>query len=250
MQHSSSLTAIAPALVEALSKIGGVHKGKANPAFKGTKYADLESVINASKATLAEHDISLIQFPGDLINGVQHMETVFLHKSGEFMSAEMGIALGKVDPQGVGSALTYMRRYAQMAALNMPAVDDDGEAAMGRQNGEPRNIAPPNAMTPAPVGNGRLTAAEAKRQGLFQPMIDRIDGCDSITALDALYADFDDLTAQHPLSWLEPYRDRMEARRDAIIQRDVGRPDMDAEFRDVVGPGPSSMARRDTAGVN
>ena len=125
MRHSDTLAKIAPALVAALGKIEGAAKKKANPAFKGTKYADLETVIDGSRDILTEHGLTIIQLPGACVSGVMNLETILMHESGEWISGEMGIALGKTDPQGVGSALTYARRYAQMAALNMPAVDDD-----------------------------------------------------------------------------------------------------------------------------
>ena len=137
MKHSDTLAAIAPALVAALGKIEGAAKTKANPGFKGTKYADLETVINASRDILTEHGLTIIQLPGACAAGILNLETILMHTSGEWISGEMGIALGKTDPQGVGSALTYARRYAQMAALNMPAVDDDGERAMGREHPTP-----------------------------------------------------------------------------------------------------------------
>lgn len=145
MRHSESLANIAPALVTALSEIGGVKKGASNPAFRGSKYATLEAVIEASKGILAENDIALLQFPGAFINGSMTLETVLFHASGEWITGQeaFGVVLGKHDPQGVGSALTYARRYAQQAVLNMPAVDDDGNAASG-----PVRKAPGAAETP------------------------------------------------------------------------------------------------------
>lgn len=132
MNRSDTLEKIAPALVKALAKIEGVAKTKANPGFKGSKYATLESVIDASKDHLTEFGLTILQLPGPLVDGVLTLETILLHESGEFISGDFGITLGKQDPQGVGSAISYARRYALMAALNMPAVDDDGEAAHGR----------------------------------------------------------------------------------------------------------------------
>lgn len=168
MNRSDSIATIAPALVAALSKIEGAAKKATNGGFK-TKYATLETVIDASKGILAENGITLIQLPGACVDGVMNLETILLHTSGEYISGEMGIALGKTDPQGVGSALTYARRYAQMAALNMPAVDDDGEAAHGRGANQ-------NTQTPAkPTGNPRVVTA----------MKAAIDMCDSEPALDA-----------------------------------------------------------------
>lgn len=132
MKTSESIATIAPALVAALAKIEGAAKSAKNDHFK-SRYATLEAVIEASKDVLAEHKLCLLQFPGALTNGALGLETVLLHESGEWVSGDFQIALGKLDPQGVGSALTYARRYAQMAALNIPAVDDDAESAMPRQ---------------------------------------------------------------------------------------------------------------------
>lgn len=130
MKSSASIATLAPALVKALAEIGGVAKGKTNPAFK-SKYATLESVIEASKGILASHGIALMQFPSAFSGGAMSLDTVLLHESGEWLSGEeaFGVATSKSDPQAVGSALTYARRYAQMAVLNMPAVDDDANAA-------------------------------------------------------------------------------------------------------------------------
>jgi hypothetical protein len=61
------------------------------------------------------------------------LDTMIVHESGEWIEGSFEIPLGKTDPQGAGSAISYARRYALMAALNMPAVDDDGNAASKRQ---------------------------------------------------------------------------------------------------------------------
>lgn len=136
MRHSDSLTSIFPALVDALAEIDPVAKDGANPAFKAggrtSRYTTLEAVIEASSEVLHKHGLGLMQWPGSLADGALTLETVVIHKSGEWVSGDFQIALGKVDPQGVGSALTYARRYAQKAALNISDTDDDAEAAHGR----------------------------------------------------------------------------------------------------------------------
>lgn len=131
MKCSDSLDKIAPELVAALNEMGGAAKNASNPFFK-SKFADLETVIEASRPTLSKHNLAIVQLPGELLNGVLALETVIMHTSGQWIAGDFGIAVGKMDPQSIGSALTYARRYAQMAALNMPAVDDDGETAMTR----------------------------------------------------------------------------------------------------------------------
>ena len=163
MKSSASLGAIAPALVAALAEIGGVAKGKTNPAFK-SKYATLENVIEASKGILASHGIALLQFPAAFSGGAMSLDTVLLHESGEWLSGEeaFGVATSKSDPQAVGSALTYARRYAQMAVLNMPAVDDDGEAAMQRTPA-PKAVSdePPSAVVQTATASLTMCRDEA-----------------------------------------------------------------------------------------
>lgn len=133
MRTSDALGKIAPALVRALGAIEGARKDSKNPHFKSS-YASLENVIEASKDVLAQHGLGLMQFPGRVDGNKLGLETVIIHESGEWLTGDTAfdVVMGKQDAQGVGSALTYARRYAQMSALNMPAVDDDGEAAMPR----------------------------------------------------------------------------------------------------------------------
>lgn len=176
MKHSETLAAIAPALVKALGKIEGAAKTKANPGFKGTKYADLETVINSSRDILTEHGLTLIQLPGACLAGVMNLETIIMHESGEWISGEMGIVLGKTDPQGVGSAITYARRYAQMAALNMPAVDDDGEAAMGRGHAPAQAQRQPPAPRASEVAINLLRACNTDKDLFAEAWAKNKDG--------------------------------------------------------------------------
>lgn len=131
MKTSATTKLIFPALVAALHEIESASKDGKSEAFKRNnqpfKYTTLDAVIEASKPVLKTHDLGLMQWPGELQDGKLTLETVIIHKSGEWVSGDFQIALGKVDPQGVGSALTYARRYAQKAALNISDEDDDAE---------------------------------------------------------------------------------------------------------------------------
>jgi hypothetical protein len=209
MRHSETLGAIAPALVKALSEIGGVEKAANNPFFK-SKYATLENVIDASKPILARHGLSVMQFPGPFVSGALSLETVILHESGEWLSGDeaFGIAAGKQDPQAVGSALTYARRYAQMAVLNIPAVDDDGEGAMNRQ----KAAEPKRDMGPGEVegvdwwkceGPG-MSASQAKKEGLddtHEQMRSAIDQLTTAAEWKAWCADNTPVIATMPRAW-------------------------------------------------
>ncbi len=222
MNHSETLTKIAPALVAALAQVGGAKKGKTNPQFKST-YATLEAVIAASKEILFEHGLCLIQFPGACAGGIQNLETIFLHESGEWISGEMGIALGKADPQGVGSAITYQRRYAQMSALNMPAVDDDGEAAMGRVVGRERSAPPPERDFPGAEGSIGKTAYAVKTEDggkRFNELKAEIEGLDSMTAVGLFTKERAEEIKQMPGSWRTLLREALEEQKHFIATSD------------------------------
>jgi hypothetical protein len=119
---------IASALVKAQKAFGPALKSSSNPHFK-SKYADLAACVEAVIDGLNANGIALIQKQHPYEGGVS-VETVFLHESGETLSAGvLTVPASKQDPQGYGSALTYARRYSLMAACGIAPEDDDGNAA-------------------------------------------------------------------------------------------------------------------------
>lgn len=128
MHKSDSISTIAAALKKAQHNIGAAVKDAANPFFK-SRYADLGSVMAVCKAPLLAEGISVLQMVGhDDAGG--YLETILLHESGEYISDRMPLVCAKAhDPQAMGSAITYARRYALQSALFIPAEDDDAEAA-------------------------------------------------------------------------------------------------------------------------
>jgi hypothetical protein len=125
--HSESLSNLAKALSQAQSKIKGAKKDANNPFFK-SKYADLESVWEACRGPLTENGLSVAQLP----TGQKGLLTILLHSSGEWIAGEMLLNPTKDDPQGLGSALTYGRRYSLAAITGVHQTDDDGNAASGK----------------------------------------------------------------------------------------------------------------------
>lgn len=122
-EMSPTIGKLAGALAMAQSKMGSALKDSNNPFFK-SKYADLASVISAIKP-IHEHGLSYSQHP----IGRTGMITLLMHESGEWMKSEMHMKPTKDDPQGQGSAQTYMRRYGLQAVCGIPSDDDDGNAA-------------------------------------------------------------------------------------------------------------------------
>lgn len=128
MNKSESIKELSAALAKAQAEISNPKKNANNPFFK-SKYADLSEVINVSKPVLSAHGLSVIQLPG-MNDGVVTVETVLTHESGEWISSVMSMPPVKSDPQGVGSCLTYIRRYSLAAVCGIGQEDDDGNEAV------------------------------------------------------------------------------------------------------------------------
>lgn len=139
---SPSIKEIAGALAKAQAKIKPAAKDAENPHFRA-KYADLASVWEACREALTENGLSVVQTTLPAEHRVR-LVTTLLHTSGEWIRGELIMTPTKPDPQGMGSALTYARRYALAAMVGVAPDDDDGNAAsQPRTNeGPARSIAP------------------------------------------------------------------------------------------------------------
>lgn len=163
MNQSEQIDQLATALSKAQGEVEGAKKDANNPHFK-SKYADLESVWTACRAALTSNGLSVLQSPGLTHDGVMHMTTQLSHASGQWIRGEMSLPLSKVDPQGAGSALTYMRRYALAAFVGVAPEDDDGNAAArpGPQAVSNMRTAPARAKPEPLSGKPYRTRAEAR----------------------------------------------------------------------------------------
>ena len=130
MNRSESIASLAQALSKAQAAIQPALKDKVNPAFR-SHYATLESIVDACREPLAKNDLAVVQSPVDADTPDRvALETLIMHKSGEWISSRVSCRLAKPDAQGVGSALTYLRRYALAGMVGVTATeDDDGNAA-------------------------------------------------------------------------------------------------------------------------
>lgn len=117
---------LAAALAAAQGEIMPAPKDADNPFFK-SKYASLPAVRAAMQAAFAKHGLSVVQIPS--IEGSQlRLHTLLLHSSGQ--SLDCGLLAADVDlanPQKMGSAITYFRRYA-LAAISQTVADEDDDA--------------------------------------------------------------------------------------------------------------------------
>lgn len=192
------------ALSKAQGAIEGALKGATNPAFK-SKYADLGAVWDACREHLSANGIAVMQRPrtdfGDRIT--VSVQTILTHSAGhreEF--PELTIPTTKPDAQGIGSAITYARRYSLMAAVGIAPEDDDGNAA---------TQAHANGKGDAPAAASGAPRNEASRK-LYSELQDDIDAADSLDALTEWHSNRLKEIQALPDGWRNNLKERYVAR--------------------------------------
>ena len=132
--QSPTLGALALALSRAQGEMHSAKRESENPTYhKG--YADLASCWDACRKPLADNRLAVIQTIQTDLSGDIHLVSTLIHgDSGEWMRSDQSITACAQDPQSVGSAVTYARRYALCAMVGIASEDDDAETAMGRKN--------------------------------------------------------------------------------------------------------------------
>ena len=181
MKHSESIAALASALAKAQLQIEPASKNATNPHFR-SHYADLASIWDACRGPLNTNGLSIVQFPCDGDVGRTGLCTMLLHSSGEFISEVVTTRSQKDDPQGLGSALTYLRRYALAAVVGVTATeDDDGNAASTPVNA--RVAAPASRpYIPPPVSPPAVNAPPMAHKPVSQPVSQPVQTATSTTS--------------------------------------------------------------------
>lgn len=155
MMKSESIAALSAALVKTMGELQNVVADAPNPFFK-SKYAKLPDILDVVRPVLAANGLAVVQVPSSIVsNGVAYVgvESTIIHKSGEWMHERFVVPLQKQDPQGAGSAVTYCRRYALCAILQIGQEDDDGNGGTERATrSQSRAPAQPKSATAAASG--------------------------------------------------------------------------------------------------
>ncbi len=159
MNKSESITELAKALNAFQSELQLAKKKETNPFFK-SKYADLAEIWETCRPLLAKCGLSLSQM-ASVVGEHAVLTTMLMHNSGEWLSGDLILSPAKSnDPQALGSAITYGRRYAMSAMLGVATEDDDGETAMGRQfvtKPQPKENTPLRSIEPTPAAPQEAT---------------------------------------------------------------------------------------------
>ena len=133
ISHSEEIKDFVAALAKAQGSIKPAVFNRINPHFKSC-YADFASCMEACRIPLSENGIATIQYC-ETVDGKLNLVTMLAHVSDQWMKSEFPLISAKMDSQGIGSAMTYAKRYSLCGMVGIVADeegDDDGEAAVGR----------------------------------------------------------------------------------------------------------------------
>jgi hypothetical protein len=159
MERSESIKALSMALAKFHSQVGKIAKDAKNPFFK-SNYASLSHILQEVSEPLQSAGLVIAQFPDGT-----GLVTMLIHsESGEYISSNYTMPVAKQnDPQAVGSAITYARRYAVSSILSLNVSDDDGNAAAVQPKKQPLQAGEKlDAAIKYLQDGGSITAIEAK----------------------------------------------------------------------------------------
>lgn len=103
---------LAEALLAFQAEAPALAKDATNPHYK-SKYTPLDTIVETVGPLLVKHGLVWTALPGSNEHGAPALNYRLIHApSNEELCGVMPLLVTKADPQGMGSALTYARRYA------------------------------------------------------------------------------------------------------------------------------------------
>ena len=165
MNKSDSITNLVKALTTFQGKMTAVKKDSTNPFYK-SKYASLDTIWETIRKPLSDNGLSVAQTM-NLIEDKSVLDTTLYHTSGEWISGTQLVNPVKNDPQGLGSAITYARRYSLSAILGLVSDDDDDANVATKPESKPKvESKPVEKPVEAPKAEPKL-ASEAQVKKIY-----------------------------------------------------------------------------------
>jgi hypothetical protein len=180
VKTSETLNELAAALAAAQGEMSNAAFNADNPAFKGTRYANLAAIRDATIPHLSKHGLALLQTT-DVNTTEMLLTTRLLHSSGQWVESIYPIPVSD-RPHVMVCAITYAKRYSWAAICGVASDkdDDDGNAAQdAAKNGGSALPALPTKRTRAEIS----ADANRKRQEYRDVEQDLLQ-IDSLAALD------------------------------------------------------------------
>jgi ERF superfamily len=158
-RSSESVAALASALAKAQAELVNPEKsltatlrsGQPGEAERSFRYAPLSSGLDIVRKTLGQHEIATVQTTAiDKETGLVNLSTLLAHASGEWIASDWPVCAvaETANPQRMGAALTYARRYALFTLVGIAGEDDLDAPHLC--------AAPPSTPTRTRTGSGEL----------------------------------------------------------------------------------------------
>src|SRR6266496_1067614 len=134
-RSSESVGALASALAKAQAELinpeksltATIRTGRPGEGERSFRYAPLSSGLDIVRKTLGQHEIATLQTTAiDQTAGMVHLTTTLAHASGEWIASDWPVCpiAETANPQRMGAALTYARRYALFTLVGIAGEDD------------------------------------------------------------------------------------------------------------------------------
>jgi ERF superfamily len=134
-RSSETVAALASALAKAQAELVNPEKsltatirtGRAGEGERSFRYAPLSSGLDIVRKTLGQHEIATLQTTAiDHTAGMVNLTTTLAHASGEWIASDWPVCpiAETANPQRMGAALTYARRYALFTLVGIAGEDD------------------------------------------------------------------------------------------------------------------------------
>jgi ERF superfamily len=179
-----------------------IRTGRPGDSERSFRYAPLSSGLDIVRKTLGQHEIATLQTTAiDQTAGLVNLTTTLAHASGEWIASDWPVCpiAETANPQRIGAALTYARRYALFTLVGIAGEDDldAPDIACGRAAGgelgssQDRSLAPPRESA-----NGQLRSAKRSKPAAV------LDAAASAALRDKLLAEVETLTsAEVAVAW-------------------------------------------------
>src|SRR5262245_60930980 len=258
MQRSSpSIAALATALAKAQIELtnpeksltgtiephGGERGGPGGQrSARQFRYAPLSSGLDIVRKTLGQHEIATVQTTAiDQVSGIVNLTTVLAHASGEWIASDWPVCpiAEMANPQRMGAALTYARRYALFTLVGIAGEDDldaPDIAACAPIAGRELDARRDRFQPPRGSGNGRLRNTEGNAAAV-------LDAGHSAALRDKLLAEVESLTsADSAVTWAA----RTLGAKNTLVATDARR--LEDAFEQKLSGFPSPVANDFSAG--
>ena len=146
------------------------------------RYAPLASGLDIVRKTLGQHEIATVQTTAiDATTGMVNLTTMLAHSSGEWIASDWPVcaAAETANPQRMGAALTYARRYALFTLVGIAGEDDLDAPDLGQTpsssestitSARAQPLRPRDAQRLTKVTNPRQTAGKTESPITLHPM--------------------------------------------------------------------------------